>query len=124
LVGNCCFGGVVVAVLGVLPPPVVPLCSLMLGTTLLPGVVAAVPGVTLVPGVPGVTLPPGVVVGAVVVAAPGVTLPPGVVAALLGLEIVCPCGEMAATGLPGCAAITPGPLNCAGCVVAATVGWP
>jgi hypothetical protein len=65
--------------LGVVPPPVVALCSWMLGSTALPGVVAAVPGPAFVPGVvaAGPTLPPGVVVAL-----------PGVVAALLGLLIV------------------------------------
>ena len=130
---------------GVAPVPALPfLCSLISGTGLLPGPmaallgpVAALPGPTLLPGgaaAPLGGLPLGVVAalpGAVVfapgVVAAGPTLPPGVAAALPGVVaalIVWPCGAIAATGLPGCAAIMPAPLNCAACVVAATVGWP
>lgn len=48
---------------------------------------------------------------------------------LLGEGVVLPpvgvfSGRRASIGLPGCAAIMPGPLNSAGCGVAATVGWP
>ena len=71
-VGNC-FGSVVV----VAPPPVgLPLCSRMSGATLPPGAVTLSLGV--VAALPGPTLVPGVV-------AAGLTLPPGTVAALPGL---------------------------------------
>ena len=46
---------------------------------------------------------------------PGV--PPGVPAALAGVA-----GRMSTTGLPGFAAMTPGPVSWAGCAVAATAG--
>jgi hypothetical protein len=85
-------------------PPAPPLCSLISGPGLLlgpiaalPGVVAALPGPTLLPGV--AAAPPGVVLLGVVfvpgAVAAGLTLPPGVVAAwpgvvaaLLGLLMV------------------------------------
>jgi len=47
---------------------------------------------------------------------PGV--PPGVPAALAGVA-----GRMSTTGLPGFAAMTPGPVSWAGCAVAAVCTW-
>src|SRR6478752_761440 len=44
---------------------------------------------------------------------------PGVPAALAGVA-----GRISTTGLPGFAAMTPGPVSWAGCAVAATAGWP
>jgi hypothetical protein len=113
---------VVVAVPG-LPPPGVDVAVPV------PGVVVAlpVPGFVLGAVVAVLGLGPVVVVLGVVVAAP--VLLPGVVVAVpvpgaVGVLTWWPCGCMAATGRPGCAATTSEPLNCPALLVAATVGWP
>jgi len=119
---------VVVAVLG-LGPVVVVLGAVVAAPVLLPGVVVALLAPGLVPGavVAVLGLGPVVVVLGVVVAAP--VLLPGVVVAVplpgvVGVLTWWPCGCMAATGGPGCAATTSEPLNCPALLVAATVGWP
>jgi len=109
---------VVVPLPAPVPLPVEPLCSRISRCSrpvvVVPGVV--VPGVVVVvpPGRPLRSRPVVVVPGVVVV----VVVPAG--GPLCSL--LWPFGETAAIGWPGCAAMTPEPLNCAAVVVAAIVG--